>query len=91
MLSFLCPTIGIWRTRLAELHNRLRITVLSVLFYYYPSVLTTILSLFACYRIDPATPASDELYPQFAKVRILVTTSLLVCWISFIVVVSNME
>ena len=79
MLSFSWLTIGIWRTRLAELHNRLRITLLSVLFYYYPSVLTTILSLFACYRIDPAAPASDELYPEFAQVRILVPTRVFAC------------
>ena len=50
--------------------NRLCVTVLSVIFYYYPSLLTTILSLFACYPIDPATPGSDELYPQYAQVRI---------------------
>ena len=48
--------------------NRLCVTVLSVIFYYYPSLLTTILSLFACYPIDPATPGSDELYPQYAQV-----------------------
>jgi len=62
-------TLGLWHTRRAELMNRLCVTMLSVIFYYYPSLLTTILSLFACYPIDPATPGSDELYPQYAQVR----------------------
>lgn len=69
MASFSWQALSGWHTRLAELHNRLRVTLLSVLFYYYPSLLTTILSLFACYRIDPAMPASDELYPEYAQVR----------------------
>ena len=79
VLSFSWLTIGIWHTRLAELHNRLHITLLSVMFYYYPSVLTTTLSLFACYRIDAARSASDELYPEFAQVRIPVPTSFFAC------------
>ena len=49
--------------------NRLCVMLLSVIFYYYPSLLTTILSLFACYSIDPATPGNDELYPEYAQVR----------------------
>ena len=58
-----------WQTQAAELSSRMLVTLLSVLFYYYPSLLTTILSLFACYRIDPEFPAADELYSQYAQVR----------------------
>ena len=48
----------------------MRVTLLLVLFYYYPSLLTTILSLFACIPIDPAYyPLPGELYPQYAQVR----------------------
>ena len=60
----------LWQTRAAELNSRMLVTLLSVLFYYYPSLLTTILSLFACYRIDPEYPAADELYPEYAQVSI---------------------
>ena len=59
----------LWQTRAAELNSRMLVTLLSVLFYYYPSLLTTVLSLFACYHIDPEFPAADELYPQYAQVR----------------------
>lgn len=58
----------LWQTKAAELQSRMFVTLLSVLFYYYPSLLTTILSLFACYHIDPEFPADDELYPDFAQV-----------------------
>ncbi len=51
----------------AELTNRLWVTLLKVVYFYYPSLLTTILSLFACYPIDPAAYGS-ELYPQYAQV-----------------------
>ena len=44
------------------------VTFLSVLFYYYPSLLTTILSLFSCYRIDHLSPG--QLYPEFIQVRV---------------------
>ena len=60
----------LWQSKAAELKSRVRVTLLSVLFYYYPSLLTTILSLFACYRIDPEFPAIDELYPQYAQVSV---------------------
>ena len=60
-----------WQSlRLADLRRRLLVTLLSVLFYYYPSLLTTVLSLFACFTIDPAKPSSSQLYPQNAKVRL---------------------
>ena len=36
------------------------ITLLEVLFYYYPSLLTTTLSLFACFRIDPASASNSQ-------------------------------
>ena len=57
-----------WRSKLADLRRRLLVTLLSVLFYYYPSLLTTVLSLFACLRIDPAKPTSSQLYPQNVRV-----------------------
>ena len=40
--------------RSAELKRRLLITFLEVTFFYYPSLLTTSLQIFACFRIDPA-------------------------------------
>ncbi len=61
-------SLGFWHHRRAELTNRLCVTLLKLAFFYYPSLLATILSLFACYPIDPATPGS-ELYPQYAQVR----------------------
>ena len=61
-------SLGPWYHRRAELRNRLCVTLLKVVFFYYPSLLATILSLFACYPIDPATHGS-ELYPQYAQVR----------------------
>ena len=36
------------------------ITLLEVLFYYYPSLLTTTLSLFACFHIDPSGSANSQ-------------------------------
>ena len=61
-------SLGLWYHRRAELTHRLCVTLLKFVFFYYPSLLATILSLFACYPIDPATYGS-ELYPQYAKVR----------------------
>ena len=52
----------------AELQRRLRITALTVIFYYYPSVLTTALSLFQCYHIDPRSPQPGQMYFENAKV-----------------------
>ncbi len=59
-------TLHTWHGNIVELQRRLLVTLLSVLFFYYPSLLTTILSLFACYRIDPSSPTGA--YPQFARV-----------------------
>lgn len=61
-------SLGPWHHRRAELTNRLCVTLLKVVFFYYPSLLATILSLFACYPIDPANYGS-ELYPWYAQVR----------------------
>jgi len=61
-------SLGPWYHRRAELTNRLWVTLLKVVYFYYPSLLATILSLFACYPIDPATYGS-ELYPKYAQVR----------------------
>ena len=60
-----------WQNKLAELKRRMLITLLCVVFYYYPSLLTTVLSLFSCYHIDPASPHANQLYPQNARVSIL--------------------
>ena len=54
----------------AELKRRLLITLLEVLFYYYPSLLTTTLSLFACFHIDPAGAANVQYHN--AQVSVLV-------------------
>ena len=74
--TFSWKKLLLWQTRAAELNSRMLVTLLSVLFYYYPSLLTTILSLFACYHIDPEFPAADELYPQYAQVRATHRTSI---------------
>ncbi|KAL0052667.1 hypothetical protein WJX82_005691 [Trebouxia sp. C0006] len=58
-------TLRTWHGNIVELQRRLLVTLLSVLFFYYPSLLTTILSLFACHRIDPSSPTGT--YPQFAR------------------------
>ena len=39
--------------RSAELKRRLLITFLEVTFFYYPSLLTATLQIFACFHIDP--------------------------------------
>lgn len=40
--------------RSEELRRRLLITFLEVTFFYYPSLLTATLQIFACFHIDPA-------------------------------------
>ncbi len=50
----------------AELRQRLLVTLLAVLFYYYPSLLTNAWSLFACYKVDRL---SGVAYPQNSRVR----------------------
>ena len=49
--------------KLKELKRRLLVTLLTVIFYYYPSLLTTALSLFECYHIDPVSPQNGQYYP----------------------------
>jgi len=44
------------QTGLQVLGRCMLITLLTALFYYYPSLLATTLSLFACYRLDRVTP-----------------------------------
>ncbi|KAL0021752.1 hypothetical protein WJX79_003206 [Trebouxia sp. C0005] len=48
----------------AELRQRLLVTLLAVLFYYYPSLLTNAWSLFACYKVDRL---SGVTYPQNSR------------------------
>ena len=50
------------------LKRRLLITLLTVLFYFYPSLLATTLSLFQCYHIDGGNSRQTLLYPQNARV-----------------------
>ena len=57
----------------AELQRRLRITALTVIFYYYPSLLTTTLSLFQCYHIDPRRPQPGQMY--FGNAKVLASSS----------------
>ena len=54
-------------SRHADLRQRLLVTLVTVSFYYYPSLLTTSLSLFACYRIDPIQAPMGQSYPQNAQ------------------------
>ena len=55
-------------SKAVELQERLLVTLLTVVFYYYPSLMTTALSLFQCYRIDPVSAQAGQNYPQNAKV-----------------------
>ena len=57
--------------RSTDLPQRLLITLLTTVFYYYPSILTVALSLFQCYHIDPRSPQPSQLYPQNALVSFL--------------------
>ena len=57
-------SVSRWHASKPELKRRLLVTLLTVIFYYYPSLLSTSLSLFACYRIDASYPSSDVAYPQ---------------------------
>ncbi|DBA90089.1 TPA: hypothetical protein ACH3X1_003408 [Trebouxia sp. C0004] len=59
-VSPLTSTAGHQSSSSAELRRRLLITLLEVLFYYFPSLLTSTLSLFACYHIDPSGPANAQ-------------------------------
>ena len=57
-------TVSRWHAGRPELKRRLLVTLLTVVFCYYPSLLSTSLSLFACYRIDASYPSSAVAYPQ---------------------------
>lgn len=57
-------TVSHWHASKPELKRWLLVTLLTVIFYYYPSLLSTSLSLFACYRIDASYPSSSVAYPQ---------------------------
>ena len=49
-----------------KLGRRILVSLLTVVFYYYPSTLTNTLSIFTCYRLD--TPATLKKYPGNARV-----------------------
>ncbi|KAL0036883.1 hypothetical protein WJX77_003471 [Trebouxia sp. C0004] len=55
--------------RLAQdkLGRRILVSLLTVIFYYYPSILTTTLSLFTCYRLD--TLATFNKYPGNVRAK----------------------
>lgn len=55
----------------SELRRRLLITLLEVLFFYFPSLLTTTLNLFACFHIDPSGPANA----QYHNAQVTLTSS----------------
>lgn len=55
------------KSKLAELKRRLLVALLTVTFYYYPSYLTTALSLFECYHIDPTSQQLEQYYPENAQ------------------------
>ena len=59
-----------------DLRQRLLITLLSTVFYYYPSLLTTALSLFQCYHIDPQSPQQGQHYFSNARVRMYLLLNL---------------
>jgi len=48
-----------------ELQRRMLVTLLAVLFFYFPSIFTTTLAFFTCYRLDSA--ATYAAYPGNAK------------------------
>ena len=52
----------------AELNRRLLVTLLTVLFFYFPSIFTTTLAFFTCYHLD--SPATFAAYPGNAKARV---------------------
>ncbi|KAL0044981.1 hypothetical protein WJX82_004122 [Trebouxia sp. C0006] len=54
------------QSKRADLRHRLLVTLLSTVFYYYPSVHTVALSLFQCYHIDPRSRQAGQNYPQNA-------------------------
>lgn len=52
----------------AELNRRLLVTLLTVLFFYFPSIFTTTLAFFTCYHLD--SPATFAAYPGNAKAKV---------------------
>ena len=61
-------TLSQWHADKPELRRRLLVTLLTVIFFYYPSLLTATLSLFTCYRIDASAPSSSIHYPDHLRV-----------------------
>ena len=62
-------TLSQWHADKPELRRRLLVTLLTVTFFYYPSLLTATLSLFTCYRLDASAPSSLIKYPDHLRVR----------------------
>ena len=52
--------------RSEDIRRRLLVTLLTVGFYYYPSLVTDSLSFFACYHVD--RPESGALYADNSRV-----------------------
>ena len=59
--------------RSAELKRRLLITFLEVTFFYYPSLLTATLQIFACFPIDPAGSGYALVHPSLVKFCMLIS------------------
>lgn len=52
---------------IVPLQRRLLVTLLTAFFYFYPGLLTTTLSIFACYQLD-YQPSNSVPYPLNARV-----------------------
>ena len=63
-------SVSSWHAHKPELKRRLLVTLLTAIFYYYPSLLTATLSLFTCYRIDPSNPSQAMAYPRHLQASI---------------------
>lgn len=66
------------RAVIVPLQRRLLVTLLTALFYFYPSLVTTTLSLFACYQLD-YQPSSTVSYPLNARVGLCTTCTSYSC------------
>ena len=70
-------TLSQWHADKPQLRRRLLVTLLTVTFFHYPSLLTATLSLFTCYRLDVSAPTSAIQYPEHLRVGF---RSAVHCW-----------
>ena len=66
-------SVSSWHAHKPELQRRLLVTLLTAIFYFYPSLLTATLSLFTCYRIDHSNPSQAIAYPQHLQASKILT------------------